>query len=171
MIFIYHDFGGTHTTSMAAAYHLKKIDNPDKILEKDEILAVPYFNKLTKKDAGRFIFHGVDDEGNSVYTLGRRSSKLVIPSLYHFSNIIVSRYQLNERIIFSNTSPVVPFAMTMGGFFSRGLKLNAIGVPLLVVGAKQCCKHIKQLVDHTKEIANESKEPLIVTIENQKYQA
>jgi len=171
MIFIYHDFGGTHTTSMAAAYHLKKIDNPDKILERDEILAVPYFNKLTKKDAGRFIFHGVDDEGNSVYTLGRRSSKLVIPSLYHFSNIIVNRYQLNERIIFSNTSPVVPFAMTMGGFFSRGLKLDPIGVPLLVVGAKQCCKHIKQLVDHTKEIANESKEPLIVTIENQKYQA
>lgn len=27
MIFIYNDYGGTHTTSLAAAYHLKK--NPD----------------------------------------------------------------------------------------------------------------------------------------------
>ncbi|MGO4275701.1 DUF3189 family protein, partial [Paenibacillus sp. TAF58] len=26
MIYIYNDFGGTHTTSLAAAFHLKKLD-------------------------------------------------------------------------------------------------------------------------------------------------
>lgn len=171
MIFIYHDFGGTHSTSLAAAYHLKILDDPSKILEKDEILAVPYFNKLRKKDAGKFIFHGEDDEGNLVYTLGRRSSKLVLPSLYHFSEIIVNRYNIDEKIIFSNTSPVVPFAMTMGGFFSRGLGINAIGVPLLVKGAQQCCLHISQLVEETKEIAKNTNGQTIISIDNKKFQA
>lgn len=170
MLFIYHDFGGTHSTSLAAAYHLKIFNDPTRILEKDEILAVPYFNKLKKKDAGKFIFHGEDDEGNRVYTLGRRSSKLVLPSLYHFSEIIVNRYNTNEEIIFSNTSPVVPFAMTMGGFFSRGLGINSIGVPLLVKGAQQRCLHISQLVEETKEIAKHANEQ-IISIDNKKFQA
>ncbi|WP_026560590.1 DUF3189 family protein [Bacillus sp. J37] len=171
MIYVYHDFGGTHTTSLAAAYHLNLVNHPEKVLERDEILNIPYFNKLSKRDAGRFIFHGIDREGHSVYTLGRRSSKLVIPSLSHFSEIITELNQLSERIIFSNTSPVVPFAMTLGGFFSRGLKLDAIGVPLLVIGAKQCCLHISQLVEHTKEIATKTTEPQVITIDNDKFQA
>ena len=171
MIYIYHDFGGTHSTSLAAAYHLKLINDPSKVLEKDEVLAVPYFNKLKKQDAGKFIFHGEDEEGNLVYTLGKRSSKLVLPSLYHFSEIMIKRYELDEKIVFSNTSPVVPLAMTFGGFFSRGLGINSIGVPLLIKGAQQCCKHISQLVEETKEIANEANEQTIITIDNQKFQA
>ena len=171
MIYIYHDFGGTHSTSLAAAYHLKVFNDPSKILEKDEILAVPFFNKLKKKDAGRFIFHGEDDEGNLVYTLGKRSSKLILPSLYHFGEIMVNRYQLNEKIVFSNTSPVVPLSMTLGGFFSRGIGIDSIGVPLLVKGAQQCCKHISQLVEESKKIAKEAKGHTIITIDNQKFQA
>ncbi|NMD71193.1 DUF3189 family protein [Bacillus sp. DNRA2] len=171
MIFIYHDFGGTHSTSLAAAYHLKILDNPEKILSKEEVLAVPFFNKLKKKDAGKIFFHGKDQEGNSVYTIGRRSSKLVIPSLLSFCEIMFSRQQLNEKIIFSNTSPVVPFAMTMGGFFSRGLGINVIGVPLLVKGAQQCCKHVSQLVEETKETARTSEGQRIISIENKKFQA
>ncbi|MHC0038343.1 DUF3189 family protein [Pseudoneobacillus sp. C159] len=171
MIFIYHDFGGTHTTSLAAAYHLNILNDSEKIPDRDTILSVPYFNKLSKKDAGNFIFHGEDDAGNRVYTLGRRSSKLVVPSLVHFSEIMVNGYQFNEKIIFSNTSPVVPLPMTLGGFFSRGLGLDFIGVPLLVIGAQKCCKHIAQLVEETKNMARQSTETRVISIDNKKYQA
>ncbi|CAM4020391.1 DUF3189 family protein [Mesobacillus zeae] len=170
MIYIYHDFGGTHTTSLAAAHHLKIINDPKKIPEKAEILALPYFNKLNKDDAGKFILHGEDDEGNPVYTLGRRSSKLTIESLHHFSEILISRNQIGEKIILSNTSPVVPLAMTIGGFFSRGLGVDGIGVPLLIKGAQQCYGNILQLVNDTKKIAKESNFE-IVKIDNKKYQA
>ena len=80
MIFIYNDYGGTHTTSLAAAYHLKKLPT-DRKLTREEILNVDYFNKLTKADFGKIIFHGIDDDGNPVYTIGRKSNKLVIPAL------------------------------------------------------------------------------------------
>lgn len=49
MIFIYNDYGGTHTTSMAAADHLKKLPT-SRTLTKDEILNIDYFNKLTHSD-------------------------------------------------------------------------------------------------------------------------
>ncbi|NRD80130.1 DUF3189 family protein [Bacillus sp. BRMEA1] len=171
MIYIYHDFGGTHTTSIAAAYHLKIINPSSQMLTKEEILAIPYFNQLKKKDAGRIFFHGNDDEGHPVYTIGRRNDKLVLPALQDLSSLFLTRYQKEERIVFSNTSPTVPLAMTLGGFFSRGLGIDFIGVPLLVKGAQQCHRHIYQLVETTKEIAHQNTTQQIISIENPQFQA
>src|SRR6476620_9356977 len=153
MIFIYNDYGGTHTTSLAAAYHLKKLPT-NRRLTKEEILNVDYFNKLTKADFGKLIFHGIDEDKNSVYTIGRKSNKLVVPALKSLSMLLQEKYQGQEKIIFSNTSPTVPLALTMGGLFSRGLKIDFIGVPFLIVGAKQCCLNIYRLVENTKQKAN-----------------
>ncbi|WP_445487506.1 DUF3189 family protein [Niallia sp. 03133] len=170
MIYIYNDYGGTHTTSLAAALHLQIIKPPITPLTKEEILAVPYFNKMTKKDFGKLIFHGQDSDGHSVYTIGRKSDKLVVPSLKEFGLLLFEHFQVEERIIFSNTSPTVPLPMSLGGFFSRGLKIDIIGVPLLVMGAKQCIQTISELVELTKEVANTPTQEKIIVLENQQYQ-
>ena len=72
------------------------------------------------------------------------------------------KYQGQDKIIFSNTSPTVPFAMTIGGLFSRGLKIDFIGVPLLIIGAKQCCHDILRLVEYTKHVAKSTNEMIVV---------
>ena len=169
MIYIYNDYGGTHTTSLAAAYHLKKLPTRRQ-LTKDEILNVDYFNKLTRADFSKFIFHGTDEDGNPVYTIGRgrKSTKYYVPALKNLSLLLQERYQGEEKIIFSNTSHTVPFAMTMGGLFSRGLKIDFIGVPLLVIGAKQCCNTILDLVEYTKQIAASTNDRIAV-LENQNF--
>lgn len=164
MIYIYNDYGGTHTTSLAAAYHLNKLPVKRK-LTKEEILSVDYFNKLKTSDMGKLIFHGIDENGNSVYTIGHGASKAVIPAMKNLSLVLQDKYQGNETIVYSNTSPTVPFAMTIGGLLSRRLKLDFIGVPLLVLGAKQCCQDILQLVIHTKTFEN-SKSGSIIVLEN-----
>lgn len=169
LLYIYNDFGGTHTTSLAAAYHLQKLPT-DRILTKEEILNVPYFNKLDRSDTCRFIFHGKDEDGSLVYTIGRRSSKLVVPALKNLCELLQDQFQTDEKIIFSNTSPTVPFAMTMGGFFSRGLKIDFIGVPLLVTGAKKSCLNINKLVENTKKIAH-STQSKVTVIDNHQFQA
>ncbi|MCG7336431.1 DUF3189 family protein [Sporosarcina sp. ACRSM] len=168
MIYIYNDYGGTHTTSLAAAYHLKELDQSERKLTKEEILSVNYFNKLTKKDSGKIIFHGIDENGDSVYTIGRKSSKLVVPAMKNLILLIQSKHQFQEQIIFSNTSPTVPIAMSIGGFLSRGLKIDILGVPLLVIGAKQCCDNIFRLVENTKRIAQSSKEQVTI-LDNQEF--
>lgn len=169
MIYIYNDYGGTHTTALAAAYHLKEITQSERKLTTEEILNVNYFNKLTKEDFGKLIFHGVDENGDSVYTIGRKSNKLVVPALSNLTLLLQSKHQFQEKIIFSNTSPTVPIVMSMGGFFSRGLKIDFIGVPLLVLGAKQCCDNIFRLVENTKQIGNSSNEETVIILENEIY--
>lgn len=168
MIYIYNDFGGTHTTSLAAAFHLKILVPSSKPLTKEQILSVPYFNKLKKKDAGRLIFHGKDEDEHSVYTLGRRSSKLVVPALKELSYLFLNLFDSEERIIFSNTSPTVPFAMTIGGGLSRGLGIDSLGVPLLVKGAKKCSNTVYQLVENTKQLAVTATDKVLV-IDNKQY--
>ncbi|KOP81856.1 DUF3189 family protein [Cytobacillus solani] len=170
MIFIYNDYGGTHTTSLAAALHLKIISPSSFPLTKEEILAVPYFNKLTKKDFGKLIFHGKDQDGHLVYTIGRKSQKLVVPSLESLGLMFFEHFNIEERLVFSNTSPTVPTIMSFGGFFSRGLGMDAIGVPLLVQGAKKCLNNIYELVETTKQAALISTEDQIVVLDNKQFQ-
>ena len=78
MIYIYNDYGGTHTTSLAAAYHLNKLPT-HRQLTKEEILAVDYFDKLNTSDMGKLIFHGLDENGNPVYTIDGVHPKSLSP--------------------------------------------------------------------------------------------
>ncbi|WP_342429598.1 DUF3189 family protein [Neobacillus sp. FSL H8-0543] len=169
MIYIYNDFGGTHTTSIAAAYHLKQLPQSEQKLTTEEILTVKYFNKLTKEDFGKIIFHGIDEEGNSVYTIGRKRNKYVVPALKELTLLLQEKYHFDEKIVLSNTSPTVPIAMSMGGFFSRGLKIDFIGVPLLVKGAKQCCDNIYRLVENTKQVGRTSFNENVIILDNKIY--
>jgi Protein of unknown function (DUF3189) len=169
VIYIYNDYGGTHTTSLAAAYHLKQLPQSEVKLTKDEILNVKYFNKLTKQDFGKLIFHGIDDEGHSVYTIGRKRNKYVVPAMKEIILLLQEKFQDDEKIVFSNTSPTVPLLMSMGGFFSRGLKIDFIGVPLLVKGAKQCCDNIFRLVENTKRVGSTTFNENVIILENEMY--
>jgi hypothetical protein len=169
MLYIYNDFAGTHSTALAAAYHLKQLPQSERKLTKEEILNVPYFNQLTKKDFGKLLFHGIDEEGNSVYSIGRKRDKYVVPAMKELALLFHKKFHVNEKLVFSNTSPTVPLAMSLGGLFSRRLKIDIIGVPLLVVGAKQCCDNIYRLVENTKQVANTSYNENVIILENEMY--
>lgn len=169
MIYIYNDYGGTHTTSLAAAYHLKQLPQSERKLTSEEILKVKYFNQLTKSDFGKIIFRGTDEEGNSVYTIGRKRNKFVVPALKELTLLLQEKYHFDEKIVLSNTSPTVPFAMSLGGFFSRGLKMDFIGVPLLVIGAKQCCDNLFRLVENTKHVGRTIFNENVIILENEMY--
>ncbi|MGG3805268.1 DUF3189 family protein [Metabacillus fastidiosus] len=155
MIYIYNCYGGTHSSALAAAYHLKKLPY-DREPTKNEVLNIDIFNKLTPNDMGKLFFHGIDEEGNKVFTLGRGSSKVVVPAMQSVCELFNTAGKLEEQVIFSNTSPTVPLAMTFGGLFSRRFKINFIGVPLLVIGAKKAHPNIIKLVQNTKNMAKAS---------------
>ncbi|ASB88563.1 hypothetical protein S101395_02055 [Bacillus sonorensis] len=152
LIFIYNCYGGTHSSALAAAYHLKKLPFGRKPT-KHEILNTDCFNQLSPKEMGKLIFHGLDEEGHKVYTIGRGSSKAVIPAMRGVLELFEKNGTLHEKVVFSNTSPTVPLAMTFGGLFSRRLKIDPIGVPLLVLGSRQASQNIIKLVERTKKHA------------------
>lgn len=167
MIYIYNCYGGTHSSILASAYHLEILD-ATREPTKDEILNLPNFNKLVYGNRGELFYHGKDKDGNEVYTVGRGRSKVLIPGLYNLASMLHKQKVLNEKIIFSNTSPPVPLPMTFGGLFSRWLKIDFIGVPLLVKGAKQSYKDIVELVNNTKKVAKEDKSGVII-LDNKEF--
>lgn len=168
MIYVYNCYGGTHSSALAAAIHLKKIPL-ERIPSKQEILNIPLFNELKHVDRGKLYFHGLDSDGNEVYTIARGTCKFLIASLVDFYSILLRKHNEAVPIVFSNTSPTVPLAMTFGGFFSRTCKIDPIGVPLLVIGAKQSFEVVKQLVHHTKYVASSTKDHITI-LDNKQYQ-
>lgn len=167
LIYIYNDYAGTHTTALAAAFHLKKLPT-HRELTKDEILNVDYFNKLTTSDFGKIFFHGIDEDGDSVYTIGRKRSKVAVPALANLSILLQDKYKGEEPIVFSNTSPTVPFPMSIGGLLSRRLGIDFLGVPLLVLGAKICTNDIIRLVEYTKQVGKSTTD-LVTILENEEF--
>lgn len=170
MIYIYNCYGGTHSSSLASAIHLKQLPL-DRLPSRDEILNTEYFNKLKYCDMGRIIFRGTDEEGNKVYTLGRGTSRVLIPCIKNLITLLQNECGLNEKIVLSNMSPAVPTAMTCGGFFSRGLGIHFIGVPFLVKGARQAYSKIIRMVDYTKQSAKNSNEQVLVLMNDGKDKA
>ena len=165
MVIIYNCYGGTHSSILASAIHLKKLPM-DRIPTKQEILGIEYFNRLTYSDMGRLIFHGVDDEGNRVYTIGRGTSRALVPAMCNLAIALCKQNDVDEHFLFINCSPTVPPLMTLGGFFSRGLHLDFIGVPLLTAGTLQTYYNITKLVEKSKEISHEkAKECLVIDID------
>ncbi|PZE21582.1 DUF3189 family protein [Paenibacillus xerothermodurans] len=167
MLFIYNDFAGTHTTVLAAAYHLQKLD-PTREPTREEILACHNFNKLAFSDRGKLYFHGIDEDGNKVYTMGRGISTILVPGIYNLIDMLIEEKAINEKIILSDTSPTVPFRMRCGGLLSLWMKIDVLGVPLLVAGARQAYQVIAQLVRHTKNTANTTTSQLVM-LENKQF--
>ncbi|MDF2674183.1 MAG: hypothetical protein K0R09_2451 [Clostridiales bacterium] len=156
MIYVYNCFAGTHSSVLAASYHLKKLPL-DRPPTKQEILNIELFNKLRYTDRGKFFYHGKDEDGNKVFTIGRGSSKILVPALYNFFKLLDEESAIDERIIFSTTGHCIPLSMAIGGFTSVRLRFNLIGVPLLILGTMQTYKNIIKVVEHTKEVGANSK--------------
>ena len=154
MIIIYNCYGGTHSSILTSSVHLGILPS-DSIPSKQEILNTKYFNKLKYKDMGRLIFHGVDEAGNKVYSIGRGTSRALVPAMRNLTMEMHKLYNVNEGFAYVNTSGTVPIFMTLGGFFSRGLKIDVIGVPLLAKGAQQSYKKIVDLAQKTKQLCKE----------------
>lgn len=169
MIVIYNCYGGTHSSILASTIHLKKL-SIDRIPTKQEILSIEYFNKLTYRDMGRLIFQGIDDCGNRIYTIGRGTSKALIPAMRNLAIAMCRDKGIDEHFLFVNCSSTVPPLMTMGGFFSRGLHMDFIGVPLLAAGAMQTYHNIIKLVEKSKEICRENSKEYLVIDMNEKGQ-
>jgi hypothetical protein len=59
--------------------------------------------------------------------------------------------------------------MSIGGYLSRALKIDFIGVPLLIIGTKQCCDNIFRLVENTKQIGKAANGEKVIILENEIY--
>lgn len=154
MIVIYHDIGGTHSSATAANIHVNRLSE-DRVPDKQTLLSLPTFDRITRNDWGRLIYIGDDEFGVKVYTLCRQyASSIVISAITDIYNII-NNTTGNEGLFLVNTSPTVNSWMAIGGFMSRRLNMVAIGRPIVTMGTIKAYMNIVNIVRTVKsEIRN-----------------
>lgn len=148
MNIIYHCVGGTHSSAIASAIHLGLLPK-DRIPNKQEILAVPYFDTLNKEDQGNILLRGKDTNNNSIFTLSRQFvPHLVIPALKDAWELAGGK---REDLLLVNTMTSVNLLMKIGGFSSRRLNLVSFGRPIVTLGVVRAYEDILKIVTDTRK--------------------
>jgi len=148
MIVIYHDFGGAHTSCVCANIHANILPS-DKVPNKEDIMNLPTFDKITKEQYGHLLYIGTDEFGAKVYTLCRKQKqKFVLPAI---SDMYVLFNGDMNGFFLANTSPTVNNLMRLGGFSSRGLGLVSFGRPIAAKGIQKNYSELVNLVQTTKD--------------------
>ncbi len=148
MKIIYHCYGGSHSSILAAAIHVKIL--PDyRPPEKKEILACPLFDQGSPENHGIIHLIGVDEQGNQVYSMGCRNAFTIINnSLLGIMEI----FKLNpQELYFVDTLSCVNNEMRVGGFLSRQLGITGIGRPLVIKGSQKAFNDLVKLVEDVKK--------------------
>ncbi|MEN6461717.1 MAG: DUF3189 family protein [Syntrophomonas sp.] len=146
MKIIYHCFGGSHSSVTAAAIHLGLIEK-HRPPTNDELMSLPYYDKTTDNDFGSIRFMGVDEYGNQVYVLGKKSLG------ERFTNILNGVAQILEKdnqVIVVNTMNRVNWSMKLGGFTSRRIGLPSLGRPVVTRGTRNAFFDLVNLVEITR---------------------
>ncbi|MDD3895101.1 MAG: DUF3189 family protein [Syntrophomonadaceae bacterium] len=146
MIIIYHCFGGSHSSVTAAAIHLGLLSS-DRLPSRDDIMALPYFDKTTDNDFGSIRFIGFDDNNNAVYVLGKKSQS------DRFSNVLTGIAELLDKkddLTAVNTMGRVNWSMKLGGYTSRKIGMAGIGRPVVIQGTIKAFWELVNLVEMTK---------------------
>ncbi|TDT51361.1 DUF3189 family protein [Fonticella tunisiensis] len=148
MIVIYQDVGGCHSSAVAANIHANKLPI-DKVPTEKELLTLPTFDKLEKKDTAHLIYIGKDEFGSAVYTISRRyKPNMVLNPLTDMYKVLNGD---TDGLYIINTDPTVNTLMKIGGFSSRQLHLVSFGRPIVTYGTLKAYNKIADLVRQIKE--------------------
>lgn len=144
---IYHCYGGSHSSIIAAAVHVGILPD-DRIPKAEELLACPFFDQGAPESHGAIHFIGLDESSNSIYSMGRRNAFPIIESSLKG---VLEIFRFNPGgLYFVDTLPCVNIEMRIGGYLSRQLRLISAGRPLVVKGSQKAFFNLVKLVQNVK---------------------
>ncbi|MCG0278016.1 MAG: DUF3189 family protein [Thermanaeromonas sp.] len=147
MKIIYHCFGGTHSSVIAAALHLGWLPR-SRLPRADEIKAIPYFDRRRKSEEGHIQFMGRDTAGNEIYAVGKRGMGKLLENFVY--DLTCALGLPREELLLVDTTPLVNSLMALGGFLSRRLGLTFLGRPLVVCGVRKAYPGLVRLVENLR---------------------
>lgn len=148
MIVIYYDVGGAHSSCAAANMHIGKLPM-DRVPSGKELLSLPTFDKIEKKDIAHLIFIGEDEYKNKVYTIScQRKDKYVLSALKDMYKELTGS---TKGLILACTQPAVNILMKIGGCSSRRFHLVSFGRPIVIKGTQKAYFNIRDIVKIAKQ--------------------
>ncbi|HZK44310.1 MAG TPA: DUF3189 family protein [Syntrophomonadaceae bacterium] len=146
MKIIYHCYGGSHSSVLAAAIHLGLIDK-FVLPSREALFNLPIFDKTTDEDFGTIRKMGTDELGHEIYVLGKKNLG------DRYTNILEGTAKIlgvKEDLLVINIMDKVNWIMKIGGFSSRRLGLITFGRFFLFHGTIRAFLPIVNLVVLTK---------------------
>lgn len=144
---IYHCYGGTHTSIVAASLHVGKLTLEENI-SVDDILKLDLFDSLKACDRGKINFFGRDERGVEIYVCGMGTKARIVKRAI---KDIIEVYGIDSQdIYFASTLPYVNLYIRLGGFLSRSLGTVNLGRFFLIRGIKKKLPEINKLVNEVK---------------------
>lgn len=144
---VYCCFGGTHSSPVAAAIHLGLLPR-DRVPTWTELMAVPFFDRMSKEERGRLMPFGTDGRGRRIFVLGRGPDPRSVESAVQSGWIVAGGSRDGLRFI--DTLACVNGWMRVGGFLSRAAGLVALGRPLVLYGTQRAYRALCRLVEETE---------------------
>ncbi|NLJ55968.1 MAG: DUF3189 family protein [Firmicutes bacterium] len=156
MKIIYHCYGGTHSSVIAAALHLGLLKR-NRLPSAGELLACPNFDQRTNRDYGKIFYMGNDKLGYEVYVMGCKNSGTVVETaLREFCKIM----DVNDRrVTLACTVSSLNILLKFGGFLSRRLNLVTIGRLFLFPGSRLAFYKIRKIVEAVEDKVRVSCKP------------
>lgn len=146
MIIIFQCYGGTHTSAAAASIYLGALPR-SRVPRLEEVLAMPYFDRVDSAGVGALNYAGRDRRGNRVFILG--SSRWGGPMRELLVPLSGLYGPVTERpgVAVIDCYPLLSWPVRMGGFISRRLGLTALGRPLVGRGILRIYPRLLELVE------------------------
>lgn len=134
---VFHCFGGTHTSVLAAAIRCRLAGPPDPAT----LARLPWFDKIPYYVAGVPIPIGRDPDGREVFTLGRCGLAQLVNG---FAPRFLARLGLRPPILI-DAGQASNLRLKAGGFVTRRLGLHSWGRSLLTEGTLRAWSRLAQL--------------------------
>ncbi|MDI6709506.1 MAG: DUF3189 family protein [Thermoanaerobacterales bacterium] len=143
---LYHCYGGTHSSVLAAAIHTGHC-SPDRPPTRDELETLPLFDKRAGADYGRARFYGPDAQGHEVWVIGRLKYASTPDRVF---GAMARLFPESGEQVVVNVTHALNWQMRFGGFVSRALHFTVLGRPFIAWGARRAYPEILALVARTK---------------------
>jgi hypothetical protein len=140
---VYFDYGGAHSSVVAACIHAGRLD-PENLPSGDKLMKMPYLDKTTPEDFGK-IKHIGNYQGDEIYSLGTKYS-----DSGNLLNDMANLQGVSDQYQFVITSPYVNWTLRIGGWLSRSASLPSLGRPLVISGLRQAYPELCSLVKNTQ---------------------
>ncbi|MEW6448103.1 MAG: DUF3189 family protein [Bacillota bacterium] len=150
---VYHCYGGTHSSVLAAALHTGMISHR-RPPESGRLISLPFLDTQDGDNHGKLYFFGIDEGGNKVYILGRRRDAEAL-TLILDGAVSADRQTVKNNpaqgVLLVNALPCVPVLLKVGGYISRRFKFTRLGRPLVYAGLRRAYPRLRELVYRVKQ--------------------
>ena len=147
---VYHCFGGTHTSAVAAAIHLGRLPR-DRIPRPDELLQLPLFDRVPPSGWGQLTELGQDRAGHRVFVMGRGPGGAATVRALLSGFRLAGGPAANDGLLLVDTLRAANWWMRIGGYLSRRMGLVRLGRPLVIWGTQKAYPQLVRLVQQVEQ--------------------